>query len=34
MQMVREERDLWDVMNGEVKIEHCTSTLDQATFKP
>uniref|UniRef100_A0AAV1T8D3 Uncharacterized protein n=1 Tax=Peronospora matthiolae TaxID=2874970 RepID=A0AAV1T8D3_9STRA len=33
MQMVLEERDLWDVVSGEVKIEHCTSTLDQATFK-
>ena len=33
MQMVLEERDLWDVVSGEVKLEHCTSNLDQATFK-
>ena len=33
MQMVLEERDLWDVVSGEVKLEHCVSTLDQATFK-
>ena len=33
MQMVLEERDLWEVASGEVKMEHCTSTLDQATFK-
>uniref|UniRef100_A0AAV1U271 Uncharacterized protein n=1 Tax=Peronospora matthiolae TaxID=2874970 RepID=A0AAV1U271_9STRA len=31
--MVLEERDLWDVVSGEVKLEHCVSTLDQATFK-
>ena len=33
MQMVLEERDLWDVVSGKVKLEHCTSNLDQATFK-
>ena len=33
MQMVLEERDLWDVVRGEVKLEYCKSTLDQATFK-
>uniref|UniRef100_A0AAV1TPN9 DUF4219 domain-containing protein n=1 Tax=Peronospora matthiolae TaxID=2874970 RepID=A0AAV1TPN9_9STRA len=33
MQMVLEERDLWDVVSGEVKLKHCVSTLDQATFK-
>ena len=33
MQMVLEERDLWDVVSGEVKLEHCKNTLDQATFK-
>jgi len=33
MQMVLEERDLWEVASGAVKFEHCTSTLDQATFK-
>ena len=32
MQMVLEERDLWEVVSGEVKFEHCTTTLDQATF--
>ena len=33
MQMVLEERDLWDVVGGEVKLEFCKSNLDQATFK-
>ena len=33
MHMVLEERDLWDVLSGEVKLEYCKSTLDQATFK-
>ncbi|CAI5732098.1 unnamed protein product [Peronospora farinosa] len=33
MQMVLEERDLWDVVSGEVKLEHCANALDQATFK-
>ena len=33
MQMVLEERDLWDVVSGEVKLEHCVSTLDKSTFK-
>uniref|UniRef100_A0AAV1TGQ7 Retrovirus-related Pol polyprotein from transposon TNT 1-94-like beta-barrel domain-containing protein n=1 Tax=Peronospora matthiolae TaxID=2874970 RepID=A0AAV1TGQ7_9STRA len=33
MQMVLEERDLWDSVSGEVKLEHCVSILDQATFK-
>ena len=33
MQMVLEERDLWEVTSGEVKIEHCLTSLDQATFK-
>ena len=33
MQMVLEERDLWDVVSGEVKLEYCKSTLDQATFE-
>uniref|UniRef100_A0AAV1TWN9 DUF4219 domain-containing protein n=1 Tax=Peronospora matthiolae TaxID=2874970 RepID=A0AAV1TWN9_9STRA len=26
MQMVLEERYLWDVVSGEVKLEHCVST--------
>ncbi|KAF1332328.1 Integrase catalytic core protein, partial [Globisporangium splendens] len=33
MQMVLEERDLWKVVSGEVKPEHCVTELDQATFK-
>ena len=33
MQMVLEERDLLDVVSGEVKLEQCTSTLDQVAFK-
>ena len=33
MQMVLEERDLWDVVCGEVKPEHLSSPLDQATYK-
>ena len=33
IQMVLEERDLWEVVSGEVKAEHCTTALDQATFK-
>uniref|UniRef100_H3H842 Integrase catalytic domain-containing protein n=1 Tax=Phytophthora ramorum TaxID=164328 RepID=H3H842_PHYRM len=33
MQMVLEERELWEVTSGEVKLEHCTTTADQATFK-
>uniref|UniRef100_H3H9D2 CCHC-type domain-containing protein n=1 Tax=Phytophthora ramorum TaxID=164328 RepID=H3H9D2_PHYRM len=27
------ERELWEVTSGEVKLEHCTTTADQATFK-
>uniref|UniRef100_H3H9M9 CCHC-type domain-containing protein n=1 Tax=Phytophthora ramorum TaxID=164328 RepID=H3H9M9_PHYRM len=33
MQMVLEERELWEVTSGEVKLEHCTTTAGQATFK-
>lgn len=33
MQMVLEERDLWDVVSGEVKPEHLTNPLDQSTYK-
>ena len=33
MQMVLEERDLWDVLSEEVKPEHLTSSLDQANYK-
>ncbi|KAG3045812.1 hypothetical protein PI124_g23574 [Phytophthora idaei] len=33
MQMVLEERDLWEVVSGEAKLEYCTTALDQAAFK-
>ena len=33
IQMVLEEQDLWKVVSGKVKAEHCTTALDQATFK-
>uniref|UniRef100_A0AAV1VMM1 DUF4219 domain-containing protein n=1 Tax=Peronospora matthiolae TaxID=2874970 RepID=A0AAV1VMM1_9STRA len=33
MQMVLGERDLWNVVSGEVKLERCVSTLDQVKFK-
>ena len=33
LQMVLEERDLWEVTSGAVKMEHCTIAMDQATFK-
>ncbi|KAG3058277.1 hypothetical protein PI125_g25259 [Phytophthora idaei] len=33
MQMVLEERGLWEVVSGETKLEHCTTALDQAAFK-
>ncbi|KAG2759098.1 hypothetical protein Pcac1_g28830 [Phytophthora cactorum] len=33
MHMVLEERDLWEVVCGETKLEHCTTALDQAAFK-
>uniref|UniRef100_A0AAV1TYY0 Uncharacterized protein n=1 Tax=Peronospora matthiolae TaxID=2874970 RepID=A0AAV1TYY0_9STRA len=29
MQIVLEERDQWGVVSGEVKLEDCTSNLDQ-----
>ncbi|OWZ03683.1 Copia protein [Phytophthora megakarya] len=28
-----EERDLWEVASGEIKMEHWATTLDQTTFK-
>ena len=31
--MVLEERDLWEVTSGEIKMEQVTSALDQTTFK-
>ncbi|GMF66050.1 unnamed protein product [Phytophthora lilii] len=33
MQMVLEERDLWEVVRGESKWENCATALDQAAFK-
>ncbi|GMF44717.1 unnamed protein product [Phytophthora lilii] len=33
MQMVLEERDLWEVVSGESKLENCATALDQAAFK-
>uniref|UniRef100_A0AAV1VKE2 Polyprotein n=1 Tax=Peronospora matthiolae TaxID=2874970 RepID=A0AAV1VKE2_9STRA len=33
MQMVLEERDLWEVVSGEIKAEQCETQLDQATYK-
>jgi hypothetical protein len=33
MQMVLEERDLWDVVSGEVKLEQCVTEADQVVFK-
>ncbi|GMG18810.1 unnamed protein product [Phytophthora fragariaefolia] len=33
MQMVLEERELWEVASGEVKLEHCTAAADQALFR-
>jgi gag-polypeptide of LTR copia-type/Domain of unknown function (DUF4219)/Zinc knuckle len=33
MQMVLEERDVWEVVSGEVKLEQCQTATDQALFK-
>ncbi|GMF42751.1 unnamed protein product [Phytophthora lilii] len=33
MQMVLEERDLWEVVSGESKLVNCATALDQAAFK-
>src|SRR5688572_26736591 len=33
MQMVLEERELWDVVSGEVKLEHCQTESDQAMYR-
>uniref|UniRef100_A0AAV1V8E3 Uncharacterized protein n=1 Tax=Peronospora matthiolae TaxID=2874970 RepID=A0AAV1V8E3_9STRA len=33
MQMVLEERDQWEVVSVEMKVEQCVSQLDQTTFK-
>ncbi|TMW61094.1 hypothetical protein Poli38472_014555 [Pythium oligandrum] len=32
MQMVLEERDVWEVVSGEVKLEQCQTPADQAIF--
>ena len=33
MQMVLEDRDLWDLTSGDVIPEHCFTYKDQATYK-
>ena len=33
MQMFLEERDLWEVTSGEVKLDHCNNAIYQSTFK-
>ncbi|KAG6578271.1 Copia proteinlike [Phytophthora cinnamomi] len=33
MAMVLEERELWEVTSGEIKLEHCHTTAEQALFK-
>uniref|UniRef100_A0AAV1TZT4 CCHC-type domain-containing protein n=1 Tax=Peronospora matthiolae TaxID=2874970 RepID=A0AAV1TZT4_9STRA len=33
MQMELEERDLWEVVSGEIKAEQCVTQLDQAAYK-
>ena len=33
MQMVLDERDLWEVVSGEIKMDQCVTQLDQAAFK-
>lgn len=33
MQMVLEERDLWEVVSGETKLEQCVTSLDQGTYE-
>ncbi|CAI5708130.1 unnamed protein product [Peronospora destructor] len=33
MQMMLEERDLWEVTSGEIKLERLTTALDHSTFK-
>uniref|UniRef100_A0AAV1U272 Uncharacterized protein n=1 Tax=Peronospora matthiolae TaxID=2874970 RepID=A0AAV1U272_9STRA len=32
MKMVLEERDLWEVTCGKVKLEHCTIVMEQSAF--
>src|SRR5512145_3349195 len=33
MQMVLEDRELWEVVCGEVKLEHCVSENDQVVYR-
>ena len=33
MQMVLEKSDLWKIVSGEVKLEHCATLLEQTRFK-
>ena len=33
MQMVLEERELWEVTCGEIKLEHCVTENDQVVFR-
>lgn len=33
MQMVLEERELWEVTSDEIKIEHCVNDGDQVTYR-
>ena len=33
MQMVLEERDLWELVSGEIKAEQCVTQLDQVAYK-
>ena len=33
MQMVLEERDLWEVTSGEIKLENVANLMDQSGFK-
>lgn len=33
MQMVLEERELWDVVSGEAKFEHCQTESNQVVYR-
>jgi hypothetical protein len=33
MEMVLEERELWEVVSGEIKLEHCQTENDQAVYR-
>ena len=32
-QMVLEERELWEIVSGEIKLEHCQAENDQAVYR-